>query len=119
MSTNREDFGTTFTIHTGTTKTLELTILDPDTGLAKSLSDTNVYATGVVKIYQPDGTLLGSSMNVTFTDRANGVITFTVSGTDQGVIANAGNWIGEVEFSNINPVKIDQQKFNVNIIESY
>ena len=119
MSVNREDFGTEFRVTAGTTKTLELTIIDPDTGQAKSLSDTGVYATGVVKIYEPDGTLKGTTMTVNFTDRSNGVITFTISGTDQATNANAGNWIGEVEFSNTTPVKIDQQKFNMVIVESF
>jgi len=119
MSVRREDFGTTFDVHAGTTKTLQLTILDPDTGSAKSLTDTSVYASGVVKIYKPDGTLVGSSMSVTFSDRANGVIIFTVSGTDQATNTNAGNWIGEIEFSNVTPLKIDQQFFNINIKESF
>ena len=34
MSVRRQDFCVTFTVHAGTTKTLELTILDPDTGSA-------------------------------------------------------------------------------------
>ena len=119
MSTNREDFGTAFTVTAGTTKTLELTILDPDTGLAKSLSDTGLYATGVVKIYDVDGTLKGTSMTVNFTDRANGVILFTISGTNQATLTNAGNWIGEVEFSNTALVIVDQQKFNISIVESF
>lgn len=119
MSTNREDFGTTFTVTVATSKTLELTIIDPDTGEAKSLADTGVYATGIVKIYQPDGTAVGGNMTVTFTDRPNGIITFTVLATDQTLAINAGNWIGEVEFSNSAPVKVDQQKFNMVIVESF
>ena len=120
MSVNREDFGTRFDVTAGTTKTLELTIIDPDTGVFKDLTDTNVYTTGIVKIYQPDGTAVGTDMTVNFgATRSTGVIKFTISGTDQATNANAGNWIGEIEFSNVTPVKIDQQKFNMNIIESY
>jgi len=118
MSVNREDFGITFEITVGTTKTFQLTILDPDTNLAVDMTDINVYATGVVKIYKPDGTLIDSGTNVSFTDRANGIVSFTILASIT-TSANAGNWIGEIEFSNITPVIIDQQKFNFNIIESY
>lgn len=118
MSTNREDFGTTFTVFVDTVKTLELTILDPDTGLAKSLADTGVYATGVVKIYKPDGTAVGATMPVSFTDRPTGKIEFTILDTSQTLAVNAGNWIGEVEFINTGGKKIDQQKFNMVIEES-
>ena len=119
MSVRRQDFGATFTIFPGTTKTMQITILDPDTGNAKSLADTNVYASGTVKIYKPGGTLVGSSMSVNFSDRANGVVNFTVSGTSQATTANAGNWIGEIEFINTAGLKVDQQSFNIDIKESY
>ena len=98
---------------------MQITILDPDTGNAKSLADTNVYASGTVKIYKPGGTLVGSSMSVNFSDRANGVVNFTVSGTSQATTANAGNWIGEIEFINTACLKVDQQSFNIDIKESY
>ena len=119
MSVRRQDFGATFTIFAGTTKTMQITILDPDTGNAKSLADTNVYASGTVKIYKPGGTLVGSSMSVNFSDRANGVVNFTVSGTSQATTANAGNCIGEIEFINTAGLKVDQQSFNIDIKESY
>ena len=119
MSVRRQDFGATFTIFAGTTKTMQITILDPDTGNAKSLADTNVYASGTVKIYKPGGTLVGSSMSVNFSDRANGVVNFTVIWTSQATTANAGNWIGEIEFINTAGLKVDQQSFNIDIKESY
>lgn len=119
MSVNRENFEVTLEITSGTTKQFELTIINPDTGTAQDLTDTGVYNTGSVKIYKPDPSeaLIASGIGVSFTDRANGIITFTVNDTISAS-ANAGNWIGEVEFSNQTPVVIDQQKFGFNIIES-
>lgn len=118
MSTNREDFGVTLEITAGTTKQFEVTITDPDTNQAVDMQDTAVYNSGSVKIYQPDGTLITSGVGVSFTDRANGIVTFTILAA-VAVNANAGNWIGEIEFSNQTPTVIDQQKFNFNIIESF
>lgn len=119
MSVRRQDFGATFTIFAGTTKTMQITILDPDTGNAKSLSDTNVYASGTVKIYKPGGTLVGATMSVNFVNRSEGIVNFTVSGTSQATTTNAGNWIGEIEFTNTGGLKVDQQSFNIDIKESY
>jgi hypothetical protein len=101
MSTRRQDFGVTFTVNVGTTKSLQLTILDPDTGLAKDLSSNTVYAGSTVKIYKPDGTQIGATINATFSNRSNGIMLFTVSGTSQATLANAGNWIGEIAYSQI------------------
>ena len=52
-------------------------------------------------------------------DRTAGLVKFTVSGTDQATLANAGNWIGELEYFNVSAVKIDQQFFNMVIKESH
>ena len=119
MSTRRQDFGVTFTVNVGTTKSLQLTILDPDTGLAKDLSSTTLYATSTVKIYKPDGTQIGATINATFSSRANGVMIFTVSGTSQSTLANAGNWTGEIAFANNTGATIDQQQFNIDIKQSF
>ena len=119
MSTRRQDFGVTFTVNVGTTKSLQLTILDPDTGLAKDLSSTTLYATSTVKIYKPDGTQIGATINATFSSRANGVMIFTVSGTNQSTLANAGNWTGEIAFANNTGATIDQQQFNIDIKQSF
>jgi len=81
LSVNREDFGVEYEVTAGTTKTLTATLIDPDTGTAQVMTDTNVFNTGIVKIYKPDGTTVGSSMNINFYDRANGLIKFTVDGT--------------------------------------
>lgn len=118
MSMRREQIDPLFTVFVGTQKNLELTVLDPDTNLPKDLVDANVYATGIAKIFKPDGTQVGANMSVTFEDRANGVISFIVLDTHT-VIGNAGNWYGEVEFSNITPKIIDQQQFAIDIKESY
>lgn len=119
MSTRRQDFGVTFTVNVGTTKSLQLTILDPDTGLAKDLSSNTVYAGSTVKIYKPDGTQVGATINATFSNRANGIMLFTVSGTSQATLANAGNWIGEIAFTNNGGLTVDQQQFNIDIKQSF
>jgi len=119
MSTRRQDFGVTFTVNVGTTKSLQLTILDPDTGLAKDLSSNTVYAGSTVKIYKPDGTQIGATINATFSNRSNGIMLFTVSGTSQATLANAGNWIGEIIFTNNGGLTVDQQQFNIDIKQSF
>ena len=119
MSTRRQDFGVTFTVNVGTTKSLQLTILDPDTGLAKDLSSNTVYAGSTVKIYKPDGTQVGATINATFSSRSNGIMLFTVSGTSQATLANAGNWIGEIAFTNNGGLTVDQQQFNIDIKQSF
>jgi len=119
MSTRRQDFGVTFTVNVGTTKSLQLTILDPDTGLAKDLSSNTLYAGSTVKIYKPDGTQIGATINATFSNRSNGIMLFTVSGTSQATLANAGNWIGEIAFTNNGGLTVDQQQFNIDIKQSF
>jgi hypothetical protein len=119
MSTRRQDFGVTFTVNVGTTKSLQLTILDPDTGLAKDLSSNTLYAGSTVKIYKPDGTQIGATINATFSNRSNGIMLFTVSGTSQATLANAGNWIGEIIFTNNGGLTVDQQQFNIDIKQSF
>ena len=122
MSIVRTDFGVLYEVTAGTTKTLEATMTDPDTGEAQDMSDTDIFATGIVKIFKPDyTTAIGSDMAINFgdpADRLAGLIKFTVSGTDQATIANAGNWIGEIEISNTTPVVVNQKQFNINIIMS-
>ena len=122
MSTRRQDFGITFTVNVGTTKSLQLTILDPDTGLAKDLSSVTLYASSTVKIYKPDGTQVGNTINASFgtaSDRTAGIMVFTISGSSQSLLANAGNWIGEIIFANNAGVTIDQQQFGIDIKQSF
>lgn len=117
MSINREDFGVLYEVEAGSTKDIELIIQDAD-GVIQTLADTALYATGVVKIYKPDGTFIVTSAAVVFDDRPNGVIHFTINAVDN-TNENAGNWIGNLEFINNTSQIIDQRKFNFNIIESF
>lgn len=122
MSVNREDFGTEYVVFAGTTKTLEAIIIDPDTGSNKDLTNSGIYATGIAKIYQPDGTQIGADMAISYgdaTDRLAGLVTFTILASSQTTNTNAGNWIGEIELSNSSPLVVEQQKFNMVIKESF
>jgi len=117
MSLNRIDYGLVYNILVGSEKPFTTTINDPDTGSGLDMSDTTTYATGVVKIIQPDGTIL-ATVAITFTDRPNGTVTWTILDTTT-VLANAGNWVGNLEISSDVPKIIEQVNFNFNIIESY
>ena len=66
-----------------------------------------------------DGTQIGATINATFSSRANGVMIFTVSGTSQSTLANAGNWTGEIAFTNSGGLTVDQQQFNIDIKQSF
>lgn len=117
----REDYGVTYEVFVGTTKTLEAIITDPDTGEAKPLTDTAIYASGVAKILKADDTQVGADMTISYGDaaqRATGLVTFTVLASSQTLAANAGNWKGEIELSNSTPLVVDQQRFNIKIIGS-
>lgn len=117
MSTRRIDYGTTLEIFAGTTKDFELIVENPETSQAKDLSDTDVYATGNVKIQKPDGTIIGT-VSITYTTRGLGLIGFSI--TDSiATNTNAGNWIGNAEFINSDGDIIDQQLFNFNILENF
>ncbi len=117
MSTTRIDYGVTFEISAGTTKIFQFTVIDPETGQPKDLSNTTTYDTGQVKIYKPDNTVI-ATLAVTYTDRPNGEVQFTVTATE-ATNANAGNWIGDLELSNDTPLIVEQQFFNFNILESF
>lgn len=117
MSTTRIDYGVTFEISAGTTKIFQLTVIDPETGNAKDLSNTSTYDTGEVKIYKPDNTIIGT-LAITYIDRPNGKVQWTVTPTEASN-TNAGNWIGDLELSNDTPLIIEQQFFNFNILESF
>jgi len=117
MSTTRIDYGVLFEILAGSTKIFQFTVIDPETGQAKDLTDTSTFDTGQVKIVKPDNTII-TTVTVTYTDRINGIVQFTVPATDANN-ANAGNWIGELELSNTTPLVVEQQFFNFNILESF
>ncbi len=117
MSTTRIDYGVVFEISAGTTKIFQFTVIDPETGDPKDLSNTTTYDTGEVKIYKPDNTVI-ATLTVSYTDRPNGEVQFTVTSTE-ATNANAGNWIGDLELSNDTPLIVEQQFFNFNILESF
>ena len=117
MSQNLYPRATEYRVKSGSRATLELTIQDSE-GIAKSLSNTVTYSTGVWKVWKPDGTLVINGA-ITYSDRANGKVTYALSATDT-VVANAGNWEGEVELLNSAGVMSEQTKsFNFTIEESY
>lgn len=117
MSTTRIDYGTLLDIFAGTTKLFTLIVTDPVTGDPKNLSDTSVFNTGRVKIVKPDTTII-ATLSITYSDRPNGEIEFTVTSAD-ATNANAGNWVGNMELENDSAQIVEQQHFNFNIIENY
>ncbi len=120
MSIRREQINPTFEVFVGTKKQFLLTVIDPDTNEKKDLVDAAIYATGVAKIFKSDGTAVGADMAIVYeAPRSDGIISFIVLDTDHTLPANAGNWWGEVEFINNVAEIIDQQRFGINIIESY
>ena len=117
MSQNLYPRATEYRVKSGSSATLELTIQD-STGTAKNLSNAVTYSTGVWKVWKPDGTLIINGA-ITYSDRANGKVSYALSATDTAV-ANAGNWEGEVELLNSAGVMSEQTKsFNFTIEESY
>ena len=106
-----------YRIKAGSRATLELTIND-STGSAKSLTDTNTYATGVWKVWKPDGTLIINGA-IIYDNRAGGIVTYALTANDT-VVANSGNWEGEVELKDSYGVIVEQtQTFSFIIEESY
>ena len=117
MSQNLTPRDVEYRIKSGSRATLELTVQD-SSGTAKNLSNTVTYATGVWKVWKPDGTLIINGA-IIFSDRTNGVVTYALSAADTA-ITNAGNWTGEVELLNSSAVISEQTKsFNFTIAESY
>ncbi len=117
MSTRRTEYETNLDMYVGTTKIFTLVVKDPVTALPKDLTNTAVYNSGNVKIYKPDGTII-VTVTVTYSDRANGEIEFTIVAAT-AVLANAGNWIGNMELINDAAVIVEQQNFGFNILENY
>ena len=108
---------TEFRIKAGSRATLQLTVAD-SSGNAKDLSNTTTYATGKWKVWKPDGTLQINGA-VTFSDRANGVVSYALSATD-ATNAKAGKWEGEVELLDSNgDISEQTESFSFSIDESY
>jgi hypothetical protein len=117
MSMNMVGRSTEFRVKVGSKPTLQLTITD-DAGTAKNLSNTVTYNTGKWKVWKPDGTLVING-NITYATRASGIVTYTLVTSDT-VIANAGNWSGEIELLDSSGGISEQTKtFNFVIEESY
>lgn len=119
MSASRRfrEYEVTFTVKVGSRATLELTILDAD-GNAKDLSDTATYSTAKWKVWKPDGTLIIDG-SASFSDRANGKVSYNLSATDTAAI-NAGSWEGEVELFNNSAIITEQSEtFGFDIEESF
>ena len=116
-SMNMVGRATEFRVKSGSRPTLQLTITD-DAGAAKNLSNTVTYNSGKWKVWKPDGTLLING-NIVYTTRSSGLVSYTLQSSDT-VIANAGNWSGEVELKDSSGAISEQTKtFNFVIEESY
>ena len=106
-----------YRIKAGSRATLEMTIND-STGAAKSLTDNVTYATGIWKVWKPDGTLIINGA-VTYDNRAGGIVIYALTANDT-VVANAGKWEGEIELLNSAGTIVEQtQTFSFIIEESY
>jgi len=117
MSVNMNRRNVIFTTKVGSRSTLELTIKNSD-GTVKNLTNDTTYATGKWKVWKPDGTLIIDG-TITFSDRENGIVTYTLSESDTAS-ANAGVWTGEVEIKDTSGTISEQtQSFNFTIEESY
>ncbi len=116
MSIVREQFDATLEVTVGTDKVMSLIIEDPEIGEPLPLNDTDVYNTATFRITRPDKTLIGTVLPVTYVNRPNGLVEFVVIGTNTTLPENAGNWLGTVQFINVNSKIIDQRKMNFNIL---
>lgn len=117
MSVNHNYRDIEFRVKVGDRASLVLTLTNSD-GVIINLSNTTTYSTGKWKVWKPDGTLLING-TVVFTDRPNGVITYTLVANDT-LAANAGVWEGEIELKDTDGTITEQSKtFNFVIEESY
>ena len=115
MSMNMVGRSTEFRVKVGSKPTLQLTITD-DAGTAKNLSNTVTYNTGKWKVWKPDGTLIING-NIIYDTRSSGIVTYTLVTSDT-VIANAGNWSGEIELLD-NSGAISEQTKTFNFVIEY
>ena len=117
MSMNMVGRSTEFRVKAGSRTTLQLTITD-DGGTARNLTNTVTYNGGKWKVWKPNGTLIING-NIVYTTRASGLVSYTLQSSDT-VIANAGNWAGEVELKDSSGAISEQTKtLNFVIEESY
>lgn len=108
-----------YEIKVGSTNALQFNVYD-DTGTTlQNLNNTSTYATGKLKVWKPDGTLVIDGA-LTFTDRANGLVTYAVT-TSDSVATNAGKWEGEIELisSDTTTITLQSETFTFIIRNSY
>lgn len=118
MSQFMRDKDIVYEVKVGSTNALQFNIYD-DTGTSlKDLSNTATFATGKLKVWDSDGTLIIDGA-VTFTDRANGLVTYGL-GTADTVTANAGKWQGEIELlaNDATTITLQTDTFTFKIINS-
>lgn len=118
MSQVYEDYGTLYTIFAGTTKVFTSIIIDPNTGKAMDMTNTNIFTTGTVDVTQADGTIIQSGIAVNFIVRTAGNSQITwIAGPFTNL--QAGNWKAYLKIVNTIGVQVDTQVANFNIYESY
>lgn len=117
MSTVRRDYGAVQEIYVGTTKAFTVTVIDPETGAPKDLTNATIYHTARFRILDASFREIGEVVPVTFEDRNAGTIQYVIP-PSVTVSENAGNHIGNIEFLNIDDELIDQQLVNFNILEN-
>ena len=113
------DKATIYTIKVGSSNALQFNIYD-DTGVTlKDLSNASTYATGTLRVWKPDGTLVITG-TLTFTTRASGLLTYGVQTADS-VAANAGKWYGEIQLvsSDTTTITLQTDTFSFHIENSY
>ena len=93
-------------------------IIDPSTSKATDMTNAAIYNTAYVDICQADGTIISSAIPALFTVRTAGAsqINWTAG---PYVNTQAGNWMGFLKILNSAGQIVDQQVFNLQIIESF
>ena len=112
MSRVFKDFPTQIVAKAGVQKkfTLDVEVDEID------LSDTSLYVNARFKVWKPDGTLIINKLAAI--ERGENCVSVTVTAEDN-LIKNAGNWQGEVEFSNGTTIIDHTESFGYIIQESY
>lgn|GEM_PF-5723068 len=117
MSQNLNKYQIEYIVKVGSRATLTANIKDVN-GNVLDLTDAVKYATGRWKVWKPDGTLLINGA-IIFANRSQGIVTYALSATDT-VLANAGNWAGEIEFlDNVPLVSVQSETFSFVMKVSY
>lgn len=83
-----------YEVYVGSRDKLQLTIKDENNNVV-DLSNLTTFGSGKWVVIKTDHTRIIDGA-IAFEDRANGVVSYTLSATD-AVVANVGNWEGWVE----------------------